>query len=225
MTSGKHVIVISEGATEHTFIKRTLAPYLAQRNVYLTAPIIGKPGHKGGSTKFHRAKRDILNFLKQRSDTIITTFFDYYGLDHNWPGRRQAATLLHAVDKAKHLENATLEAICNLTSAVNTKERFIPFFAMHEFEALLFSDPDRLAQMLVVDVRIIQNICISFNNPEEINDDPITAPSKRILQLAPAYRKIVDGNEIIADIGLNHIRGKCPHFNDWLERLEELSPE
>ena len=108
-----------------------------------------------------------------------------------------------------------------------TEQTFIqktlaPHFTMHEFEALLFSHPDKLTLALEIDPVKIRNISKAFQNLEEIDDDPTTAPSKRILSLAPGYRKIVDGNAIITEIGLQTIRQKCPHFNDWLTRLENL---
>lgn len=149
--------------------------------------------------------------------------FDFYGLAFDWPGRREASMKKNYVKKVRHLESATLAAICKSSTVERTDERFVPYFAMYEFEALLFSDPEKLARSLGVDFTHIQKICHDFNNPEEINDDPLKAPSKRIIQLVPNYRKIVDGNAIINDIGLQQIRQECQHFNEWLTRLENLS--
>ena len=42
------VIVDVEGQTEQTFIREVLAPWLAAEGIFLTARLIGKPGHKGG---------------------------------------------------------------------------------------------------------------------------------------------------------------------------------
>ena len=58
--------------------------------------------------------------------------------------------------------------------------------------------------------------------PEDINDDPHSAPSKRILTVWPDYQKTFHGPLIACDIGLDVIRAACPHFSAWLRRLEAL---
>ena len=104
--------------------------------------------------------------------------------------------------------------------------RFIPFVIMHEFEALLFSDcaafsrgigrPDLQQQL-----QAIRDI---FATPEEINDSPITAPSKRVLQIIPNYQKPFLGPLAALEIGLERMRQECPHFDAWLTRLEQVPP-
>ena len=100
--------------------------------------------------------------------------------------------------------------------------RFIPFVVMHEFEGLLFSDPDRFSEGidrpdLAPRLRAIRD---AFNSPEEIDDSPVTAPSKRVTDLAPGYDKPFHGTLAALQIGLAAIRAECPHFQEWLERLE-----
>ena len=53
-------------------------------------------------------------------------------------------------------------------------------------------------------------------SPEEINDDPQTAPSKRILNIFPKYKKVTDGTQIALKVGLEQIRKECPHFDEWM---------
>ena len=62
----------------------------------------------------------------------------------------------------------------------------------------------------------------SVNSPEEINDNPETAPSKRIIKLCSNYDKVDDGVLILKEIGLSGIRNACPHFNEWVLKLEAL---
>ena len=59
---------------------------------------------------------------------------------------------------------------------------------------------------------------------EEINEGAHTAPSKRIIRHLPAYErsKVRVGAPAAAAIGLPALRAKCPHFDDWLTRLEKL---
>jgi hypothetical protein len=40
----------------------------------------------------------------------------------------------------------------------------------------------------------------------------------------PRYKKPLHGSLIASEIGLPRIRGECPHFNDWMTRLESLQP-
>ena len=100
--------------------------------------------------------------------------------------------------------------------------RFVPYVAMHEFEALLFSDCDRFGKaidrpQLAARFQRIRN---AFPTPEEIDDSPKTAPSKRVQALSPGYRKPLMGTLAALEIGLCRMRRECPHFADWLARLE-----
>ena len=64
-----------------------------------------------------------------------------------------------------------------------------------------------------------QAIRDQFDNPEEIDDSPLTAPSKRIERLVAGYQKPLVGTQAALAIGLGTIRTVCPHFDAWLERL------
>jgi Domain of unknown function (DUF4276) len=102
--------------------------------------------------------------------------------------------------------------------------RFVPYVQMYEFEGLLFSDCIELALAigqpgLVREFRQIRNL---FDSPEDINDSPITAPSKRIANLYPVYDKPVHGSLAALGIGLAKIREECSLFDDWLQQLEKL---
>jgi hypothetical protein len=101
-------------------------------------------------------------------------------------------------------------------------ERFEPYVLMHEFEALLFSDCKSFAHAIGHPLREADFAAIrqGFTTPEEINDSPITAPSKRIEALIPEYRKPLYGTIAALDVGLAAMRAECPNFNDWLSRLE-----
>jgi hypothetical protein len=95
---------------------------------------------------------------------------------------------------------------------------------MHEFEALLFSDPQRFAQGIERRDLAAEFLAIreEFESPEDINDSADTAPSKRIMKLLPRYQKPLFGPLAVMEIGLSVIRKECHHFNNWLERLESL---
>lgn len=105
------------------------------------------------------------------------------------------------------------------------RERLIPFVQVHEFEAILFSDPscfryqfpessDAIGKLHVIRAR--------FESPEHIDDGPATVPSKRILDLFPDYEKPVAGMLIAQRIGLAAIRRECLHFGEWFDTLISL---
>jgi hypothetical protein len=220
--SNSNVYVIVEGQTEQTFVRELLAPEIACQGVYLHPVLIGKPGHKGGDIRFERAKVDIGTFLKQRSDSHISTMFDYFRLDSNWPGNVNMQGCTSAVEKAEKIEEATLVRIGESFPDHNVEERFTPYIEMHEFEALLFSDASILAKKIGVDTGKIEDVLDEFGEPEEIDDGPDTAPSKRLISLHKGYRKVAMGKTISEAIGISTIRERCPHFHNWLTRLEQL---
>eukprot|EP00828_Plagiopyla_frontata_P036288 TRINITY_DN47926_c0_g1_i1.p4 TRINITY_DN47926_c0_g1~~TRINITY_DN47926_c0_g1_i1.p4 ORF type:complete len:116 (-),score=18.62 TRINITY_DN47926_c0_g1_i1:94-441(-) len=101
-------------------------------------------------------------------------------------------------------------------------DRFVPFVMMHEFEGWLFSDCERFSQGIGRPelAGAFQAVRDQFGSPEEINDSPVTAPSKRVAQLVPGYQKPLLGSLAVQSIGLDAIRRECPHFRTWLETLE-----
>jgi hypothetical protein len=216
------IIVIVEGKTEQIFIEKILAPYLGNRNIGIYATQVSKPGQKGGDVRFDRVKKDIKNHLLQRSDTYVTTFVDYYGIVQ-WPGKEQITSTDTSTIISQKLHNAAKREFFKQYSNFR-KDRFIPFIAMHEFEALLFSDPEILAIELGVDKNKVLEIITNYKNPEEINNSQHTAPSKRLdcLMTSGKFSKTTMGIIIAEKIGISKIREKCPIFNLWLAELEAL---
>ncbi len=143
---------------------------------------------------------------------------DYYGLPRAWPGRA-VAHCLSGLRKVEYVEQALLSDMQG--TMPDGSRRFIPFVMLHEFEALLFSDCGRFAE--AIDPALtprFQAIRDQFSTPEEIDDSPQTAPSKRVLKLCPDYEKPIMGVLAALEIGLETMRRECPHFANWLRRLE-----
>jgi len=69
----------------------------------------------------------------------------------------------------------------------------------------------------------LNDIINAYSSPEEINNNPNTAPSKRLLNLYEGYEKITHGCDAAEFIGLALIRKKCYLFNKWMNTLEALS--
>lgn len=218
------VVVIVEGRTEQAFCSEMIAPELGAKGVYLEAQIVGKPNHKGGVRSWESARRDILSALKQQSGRVCTTMFDYYGLPGDWPGvddgKKKTYRLgVEIVEKAMH------EDVCNTLSSGFDPKRFLPYVQLHEFEALSFCGPKELSEVLQIPAHEskFREIVKNSGEAEAIDDNPNTAPSKRIAALAPNFQKMLHGSLTTKRIGIERIRRGCQHFADWLAKLEALA--
>lgn len=227
------LLVEVEGQTEETFVNDLLAPHLYARGYTLVAArLLGNArqrDHRGGIRPWPSALRDIAMHLKEDRGRLVTTMVDYYALPatgaHAWPGRAAAATLPFAV-RADTVESALRVAVAAELGDETAAERFIPYVMMHEFEAMLFSDCAAFARGIHQPAlaKDFQRIRDQFATPEEINDSPETAPSKRVAALIPGYEKPLLGNLAVLEIGLEAVRRACPHFHAWLAELERRAP-
>lgn len=103
--------------------------------------------------------------------------------------------------------------------------RIFPYVQRHEFESLLFSDVRAFSRLPDAPAGLqdsLQAIRSRFGTPEDINDGSGTAPSKRIAELMPRYRKVAAAANLVAAMGLDVIRSECPRFDNWVARLEAL---
>ena len=217
------VYLIVEGPTEEAFVNNVLAPLLWPRQVYAEAVIIGAPGNKGGNPKYARVKKDVLKQLKQNRFAYCSTIFDLYGLGTDFPGLPLPSNIQNA-EKVIRVEEAVKADIIAEVPDLRADVRFLPYIQLHEYEGLLFSDPAAFAAGIAqphLAVRF-QAIRDGFATPEDINDDPNTAPSKRVLGLHPSYRKVLDGTLGARAVGVERMRQACPHFRQWIEKLESL---
>ena len=62
----------------------------------------------------------------------------------------------------------------------------------------------------------------SVETPEHINDNPQTAPSKRLKAHFKNYEKVLHGSLVAMNIGLDTIRKEFRLFDNWLKNLEKL---
>jgi hypothetical protein len=226
------VQILVEGQTEEDFVRTLLAPALRERGVYVTPILLqtkllkqrsvaeqGLPGRtfKGGVPSYDKVRSHIRHLLVDKQ-VMVTTMLDFYGLPETFPGM---ADLPQGTGyrRVAHLEAA-------LTAAIGSP-RFRPFLTLHEYEALLFSQPERIAAVYPEADYAPQFVAIrqQFASPEEINDAVATCPSARIRGYLKGYRKPFHGVQIAASIGLATMRQECSHFAgwvDWLESLESL---
>lgn len=185
---------------------------------------------RGGIRSWGTVREDIAKHLMEDQGCVATTMIDYYGMPHSghkaWPGREQAA-ILEVAEKAPTVEAALQSDLSSKMGQNFDANRFVPFVVLHEFEGLLFSDCAAFARGVGQPTLApsFQAIRDQFATPEEINDSPITAPSKRVIELMPEYEKVLFGTLAALEIGLDKIRQACPHFGNWLSRLENLPAE
>ena len=219
------ITILCEGQTEEKFVKDILAPYFFPKSIFVTPIVLSKRGQKGGDVKFSRTEKDILNSLRQSNVSAVSTFVDYYGIKE-WPGKDDV--LQHSTPEqiAVCLNNAAKQKICEEHDDLNPQNRFIPFVAVHEFEALLFSDSKVLAGHLHIDQANVDEVLSEHSGlPEKINNSPETAPSKRLKRWDAGYGKTTVGIAIAASIGIDKMREKCPLFDAWLCAMEKKAEE
>ena len=220
---------IVEGQTEEAFSNRVLVPHLSGMEVFPTIQLIRKKNSnsrkfKGGWLKYQSVKSHIVKWSKEDSSSNVwfTTMLDLYAIPEDFPGILDAKSIKNPIEKVKFLEKKFYDDIYK-----EGVSRFIPYLQLHEFEALLFSDPRQMEwEFLEHENQILNLINLSgkFSSPEEINSDPKTAPSKRIISEIPQYegRKASAAPIIAEKIGLKEIRSRCLHFDSWLCSLEVL---
>ena len=217
----KRCRLLVEGATEETFVNRLLKPHLyslgfhdVSVTVVLTKRAADGRKFTGGVSRWSRLRQDIQN-LAADSGAVVTTMVDFYGLPNDVPGFSSLDPRLDPRSQVRVLEQAIAADI--------DMPNFLPHISLHEFEALLYTDPSavsahfgdpNLADRLDKDLT-------ECGEPELVDNGPSTAPSKRLANHIPRYLKTSDGPAILADLGLPRIRQACPNFDTWLTEVEK----
>jgi hypothetical protein len=216
------VRILVEGQTEQNFVRDILKPYFENQGIFLHAVMFNRTGGIVGYQK--KAKNVIVSSLKEDTGLYCTTMIDFYGMPSDWPGRIQANQCTNYLKKALTVENNILTDIKDSWGDSFNPQRFLPYVQMHEFEALLFSSPEKLALSLGDEKFSTSFLEIrkKYTNPEEINDNYDTCPSRRIVGIFPDFRKTINGLPAANHIGLEIMRKECPHFNEWITKLENL---
>jgi hypothetical protein len=224
----KELYVFCEGETEQGFCSQVLRPHLfPQHDGLLHPPLIAHSKHhgvvsRGGIGKYAALERDIRNTLKSRTaaDVFVTTMIDLYKLVELQVG--------HEPDVSNRFPECLLQGLHIRGGVVRVASLLgLAGKVFWKYETLLFADPEgfRIAfDACEAAIHSLKAIAASFPSIEHINDGATTAPSKRIIDVLPAYDglKPTAGPDIAEFIGLPAIRAKCPHFDAWLSRLEKL---
>lgn len=222
----KRLYVLVEGQTEEEFVKRVVAPHLLELQLATFAIVVetsrdrsGRKRRGGGHWKHWF--RDLMRLTRQQvgPGCRFSTMFDLYGLPADFP----QLTTHSAIGDT----NVRADALAQEMALAVNDYRFIPYVQRHEFEALVLAALTELRSFLdeSVDLDGVSTLQSLLNQcaPEDINDSPDTAPSKRLESLIPGYRKSFHGPLAVERAGLHTLRLACPRFNDWVVRLEGLA--
>jgi hypothetical protein len=225
--------IVAEGQTEEGFVNGVLAPELAARDIVADVQCITTGRHRGrvfrgGLMRYEHLASDLTLRMRQdqNEDSWFTTLIDYYAVPGDFPGRHTIDRLPTATDRVAALEIELQSDIGRRLAGLPVAQRFIPYIQLHEFEALLFSDPSAFLAAFPESTQAVSRLTeirSKFANPEDIDDQPLTAPSKRILQQFPDYQKPVAGVLVAQRIGLGAMRAACPRFDTWITRLLTLT--
>ncbi|KPA16621.1 hypothetical protein MHK_003164 [Candidatus Magnetomorum sp. HK-1] len=215
--------ILAEGQTEERFVKDTLSEHLGHfqistdvRSVYTSKD--KNRFYRGGLVSYQKARKDIQSWLKEDAnpEARFTTMFDLYALPNDFPLYKESKIIMNPYQKVESLENALKEDISDL--------RFIPYIQLHEFETLVLANPNNLALEYFDNDIAIQTLQAVLDehegNPELINENPVSAPSKRIIEVIPDYDKVNVGAGIAGINGIDFLKNSCKHFKNWVDTLE-----
>lgn len=223
MTKWIRLYVTVEGQAEMEFADKALRPYLAGYAIDVRPRVVvtnRRLGKRGGVLDFERIRNDLARLMKQDShpEARFTTMVDLYALPPEFPGWSEARKQTIPREKVRVLEAALATEL--------GEPRFLPFIQLHEFEALLYCDLTQLQQRIAGSQPGLTALRaeVAGKAPEDIDEGDTTAPSKRIIRHVPIYErnKVRVGAPAAAAIGLPTLRKRCPHFGEWLCRLEAL---
>jgi len=212
----KRLVFLVEGNSEVVFINQFIIPYLYSlgfENVMHAQPIITnrKQHKKGGMVNYDHLKND-LNRVIAQGNVIITTLIDFFKLPPSFPNYTTDSQGI------SDIEQGVVDDFADFPD-------LIPYIQKYEFEALMFSKIDGFEIVMDDDkqLREIQDIMNKFPNPEDINNSPQTAPSKRLERIfaigQERYEKVVHSELIFEMLDIQSILDKCPRFKMWIEKI------
>lgn len=220
-----YLYIICEGESEMQLLKTTLSPHLKRLYATKSISLNVKPINLGGRVNWDKICRD-LNHIKQdafrkRQEAYFSTMLDFYALPKDFPGN----------ETSKEREHKSIVAAIEATMKKKMGDkRFIPYVQLHEFEALVFCDVSLLSKIFYLSNKtqklLEKMVEEAHGNPEGINREPSTAPSKRLsrvfLKEGKSYPKVLVAGEIPRRIGIKTLKERCPHFEMWVSKLESL---
>lgn len=207
------LVFIVEGDTEILLIEKLVVPYLYQNGLQIPCNcqtiITNRKQHKkGGVGSYGKFKNEVIRTLSQ-PNVIVSSVIDFFRLPTDFPAYS------NDVSKIDLIENA-------IWADLGCNKQFVPYIQKHEVEALMFADSSGFD--FIIDspqqMTLIAEIIASYPNPENINNSPESAPSKRLEKIFN-YDKTRDGEMIFSIIQMEQVLKKCPRFKYWIEKLQK----
>ncbi len=201
------LILLSEGATEKIavaeFVKRWLDAQLTKQKVRVVAVSLGG----WGNFQKEVVKRAQGHLDGPESDQIIAVvgLLDLYGPTF-WPRHCRTAQERHDWG-VKHFQKLV------------NRTRFRMFFAVHEVEAWILSQPE------IMPVELRGSVTKLSRKPEGVDFD--RPPSKRLIELylnktGRSYKKTADGKALFQKLNPDIAVSKCPRLRAMLDELLRL---
>jgi hypothetical protein len=201
------ICFIVEGLSEENFIKNILIPHLEQKQKIDYKCINLRGGIQIGKIK---------NVIKGSVHLYdyVTTMVDLARLD-NAKFKNYSDIMRMKIpsgEKARILEEQLLAKF-----DARTQAKIILYIQPYEFEALCFADLDALiksdAQLQKYKIQI-ERVRRQYSDCESINNREL--PGKRLEKYG--YSK--NSSQFYRYANLVEIGNKCPHFNQWIVKLE-----
>jgi hypothetical protein len=222
----KRIFVVVEGETEERFLRRVVYNHFIVNGIHIEPQqwITNKKiGAKGGGSNFDIVENHIKRVVsryRNDSSVYISTMIDLYAFPRqgNTIYDEHVSKLTNGKDKVLLLQQMLRDRIAH--------RNFISYVQFYEYETLLLTNPGAFTTFYTDKIEEIESLKheIAGLKPEEINESPEGAPSKRIIRHIPKYekQKTTAGVTIAEKIGLSAIRKACPHFNEWITTLESV---
>lgn len=149
-------------------------------------------------------------------------------MHHNGPDRDDIIAVIALLDlygptfypkKLKTADERCDWAKVELEKKVN-HPKFQQFFAVHETEAWLLSNPD------LFPIEVKKALPAKAANPETVNfDEPPAKLLERLYSLKTGrrYKKVTNGRELFGRLDPNVAYGKCPRLKELLDKMLVLA--
>lgn len=173
----KTLIISTEGQSEDAFVKAALQPYLQNFGLHAKSIILGTGrGRNGGWVKFGDLEKEIREVLHSPANrnAFITTMYDFADIKEGFPDYQKIIS-----EPNKYLAIAHAESVL---SGNFSQSKFIAYFQMHQFETLVFSQPDVLLQEFPGSEKAIAELKWQCSNYKDENPELINSANK------PSYR-------------------------------------
>jgi Domain of unknown function (DUF4276) len=222
----KKLFIVVEGETEERFLRKVFYNAFITQGIHIEAQqwlTNRKLGIGGGGNNFDLIENHLRRLMakyQHDKDVFISVMVDLYAFP------KGGNTVYD--DEVSRQQNGKNKALLLQDKMKNRLQyqNFIPYVQLHEYEALLLSKPDALLTFYTDKTKEIESLKAEINgiHPEEINETPQGAPSKRIIKYLPRYekQKTTAGVSTAEKIGLLFLRENCSHFNDWVKKLESI---